>query len=100
MTVGEMICELKKYNTKDLCRFFSKQGDEEKVRLVCWDNKRVYLTPHGERRLLIGELIMQLDAWCSVDFKVCFLTQANEVAKIRSLDVSDDDDVAILVGGN
>ncbi len=99
MTVGELLSELKKYHPKSIGRFFSKQGDEEQVRMVCWDEKRVYLTPHGRRRLLIGELIMQLEAWCAVDFKVCFLTQANKVAKIRSLDVSDDD-VAILQGRN
>ena len=99
MTVGEMICELKKYNQKSIGRFFSKQGHEEKVRLVCWDSKRVYLTPHGQRRLLIGEMIMQMEA-CSVDFRVYFLTQANKVAKIRSLDASNFDDDAILPGRN
>jgi hypothetical protein len=98
MTVGELICELKKYGISDLCRFFSKKGDKEHVKLVSWDKKRVYLTPHGELRLSNGELIRQLEECCSVEFKVYFLTMANEVAPISSIDVSEDEDFAIFSG--
>ena len=99
MTVGEMIDELRKYGPRDLCRFFSKNGDEEFVRLVCWAKGRVFLTPHGERILTNSDLIKLFQ---ESDFKahVYFLTQANEVTKISSLDVSDDYDAVILPGRN
>ena len=87
MTVGELICKLKEYSLGELGSFFSKKGDEEYVRLVSWGKDRVFLPPHGERRLTKSELITQLEQYCSVESKVFFLTQANEVAPINIVEL-------------
>lgn len=105
MTVGEMICELKKYDQTLPVFFVGNSGDEEPVRLILLDDLRiskVFLAPHGERCLLAGELNGRLNKLGSAFLlsEVFFLTQASEVAKITSVGVSDQGDFVVLSGRN
>lgn len=105
MTVGELICELKKYFQLLPVMFVSGSGGEEHVRLILLDDLRiskVFLAPHGERGLLAGELASRLNklGFAFSGSEVFFLTQARESAKIHRVGVSDENEYVILSGEN
>ena len=103
MTVGELICELKKYDQTSLVMFVSRSDDSEFVRLILLDDlkiSKVFLAPHGERGLLAGELASRLNklGFAFSGSEVFFLTQARESAKIYRVGVSDENEYVILSG--
>ena len=105
MTVGELICELKKYDQTSLVMFVSRSDDSEFVRLILLDDlkiSKVFLAPHGERGLLAGELASRLNklGFAFSGSEVFFLTQARESAKIYRVGVSDENEYVILSGEN
>lgn len=100
MTVGELVCELKKYDP-GLPVMFSTPEYKGFVRLISIEDiltKKSVLLPLGVRGLTAGELVGRLGGlwYLPPSGELYFITLNAEEAAIYNVDLSDDE---IIVSG-